>query len=177
MAKFIRWLLVSGCCLVLSAHVCAADVSAYTLGVGDVIKIFVFNEPDLNQDRVLITDTGTIQFTFLGEVSVIGKTVTQVQQAIVAGLSPDYLVDPKVTVSIVEYRPFYLTGEVNKPGSYPYQPGLTLRQAVTIAGGLTERASKSKMTVVSIGKTEPVKVDMDYEIKPSDTITIDQSFF
>lgn len=156
----------------------AQDNTGYTLALGDVISINVFDESDLSFARVLITDTGKIPFPFLGEVQATGQTVVQVQEAIADGLQPDYLIDPKVSVSVVEYRPFFLTGEVEKPGSIPYQPGLTLRQAITIAGGLTERASESKITVISGGKTNnPVKIDLNYQIKPGDTITIEESFF
>jgi len=156
----------------------AQEPGAYTLAIGDVISINVFDEPDLSFNRVLITDNGTIPFPFLGEVPATGTTVFQVQQAIIDGLKPDYLVDPKVTVSIVEYRPFFITGEVKTPGSIPFQPGLTLRQAITMAGGLTERASTSRMTVISGGSDGASRrIEMDYEVKPGDTITIEQSFF
>lgn len=156
----------------------AQESAGYTLALGDVVSIHVFDEPDLSFERVPITDTGTIVFPFIGEVAATGRTPGQIQQAIVEGLRPDYLIDPKVTVSIVEYRPFFLTGEVERPGSIPYQPGLTLRQAITIAGGLTERASTTRMTVISQGNGDaPTRIDMNYLIKPGDTITIEESFF
>ncbi|MES2606899.1 MAG: polysaccharide biosynthesis/export family protein [Pseudomonadota bacterium] len=172
-----RWVLI-GLLPCWATALLAQDNAGYTLALGDVISINVFDEPDLSQDRVLITDTGKIPFTFLGEVQATGRTVLQVQEAIADGLKPDYLVEPKVSVSVVEYRPFFLTGEVEEPGSIPYQPGLTLRQAIPIAGGLTERASEGRITVISGGKTNaPVKIDLNYEIKPGDTITIGESFF
>jgi polysaccharide export outer membrane protein len=163
---------------VLCSPVHAQEDAGYTLALGDVISINVFDEPDLSFDRVQITDNGKIAFPFIGEVQATGRTAVQLQQAIVIALMPDYLVEPKVTVSIVEYRPFFMAGEVEKPGSIPYQPGLTLRQAITIAGGLTERASASKITVVSGGNgNEPQRVDLNYEVKPGDTITVGESFF
>jgi polysaccharide biosynthesis/export protein VpsN len=156
----------------------AQEVGGYTLALGDVVSIHVFDEQDLSFSRVAITDTGTIVFPFLGEIAAAGRTTAQVQQAIVNGLKPDYLIDPKVSVSIIEYRPFFLTGQVERPGSIPYQPGLTLRQAVTIAGGFTERASTSRITVVSEGASNsPVRIDMNYLIKPGDTITVAEGFF
>ena len=177
MSKCCRWVLAFALHLAAGAVV-AQDNAGYTLALGDVISINVFDEPDLSFARVLITDTGKIPFPFLGEVQASGLTVIEVQDAIINGLRPDYLVEPKVSVSITEYRPFFLTGEVEKPGSIPYQPGLTLRQAIPIAGGLTERASTSKITVISGGKTnQPQKIDLDYLIKPGDTITIEESFF
>ena len=161
-----------------SAPVRAQDASGYTLALGDVISIHVFDEGDLSFDRLLITDAGTLRFPFLGEIQATGRSVAQVQQAIVDGLKPDYLLDPKVTVSIVEYRPFFLTGQVTRPGSIPYQPGLTLRQAMTLAGGMTERASTSRITVIADGgEGGEVRIDLDYQVKPGDTITIGESFF
>lgn len=163
---------------VLAPLAVAQEPAGYTLALGDVVGVHVFDEPDLSFERVPITDTGTIVFPFVGEITARGRTTAQVREAIIGGLKPDYLVDPKVTVSIVEYRPFFLTGEVERPGSIPYQPGLTLRQAVTIAGGLTERASTSRINVItedSGGKS--VRIGMDYLIKPGDTITVDESFF
>ena len=152
--------------------------AGYTLAQGDVLSINVFDEADLSFDRIPITDTGTIPFPFVGDVQAAGRTVGQIQDAIVAGLKPDYLVDPKVTVSIAEYRPFYIAGEVTKPGGIPYQPGLTLRQAITIAGGFTERASQTRFTVISGGDgSEPRRVDLNYEVQPGDTITVEESFF
>lgn len=162
-----------------AASVSGQEVPAgYTLAQGDVLSINVFDEPDLSFDKVPITDTGTIPFPFVGDVQASGRTVSQIQAAIVAGLKPDYLVDPKVTVSIAEYRPFYISGEVTKPGGIPYQPGLTLRQAITIAGGFTERASQTRFTVISGGAgNEPRRVDLNYEVQPGDTITVEESFF
>jgi len=164
----------------LLAAICAQaqDANAYTLGSGDVVSIHVFDEPELTIEKATINDSGKIQFAFGIEVQAIGRTVAQVQQAITSALTPDYLIDPRVTVSIIEYRPFFLAGEVMKPGSYEFKPGLTLRQAITIAGGFTDRASTSKMSVIPVGKTQqPEKADMNYLIKPGDTITIGESFF
>jgi protein involved in polysaccharide export with SLBB domain len=173
-AAFCQSLLLS----LLAAVAVAQEPTGYTLALGDVVSIHVFDESDLSFGRVPITDAGTILFPFIGEVAARGRTTAQVQQSIVAGLKPDYLVDPKVTVSIVEYRPFFLTGEVARPGSIPYQPGLTLRQAITIAGGLTERASPSRINVVpQEGSGGPTRIGLDYLINPGDTITIEESFF
>jgi polysaccharide export outer membrane protein len=187
MKVFLRWLLVFGLGLGVTANSYAQEAASYVLGVGDVLNINVYDEPDMSVARVLISDTGTIAVPVLGEVKAIGKTPSQLKQDIIKGLVPDYLVNPIIDVTIVEYRPYFITGEVNKPGQYAYSPGLTLRQAISIAGNLTERGSEGKMTVVPAGKTpvdpktgkskDAVKVGMDYLVKPGDTITIDQSFF
>lgn len=177
MKKLMAWLFAVTVVLGV-ASVTVAQEAAYILAVGDPIRIHVFEEPDLTFDRLQINDAGSIAFPFLGEIKAAGKTTTQLQQLIVQGLKPDYLLDPIVTVTVLEYRPFFLDGEVTRPGNYPFQPGgLTLRQAITMAGGLTERAAENKITVVPAGKKEESKVGMDYQIKPGDTIKIGQSFF
>jgi len=153
-------------------------LSEYRLGAGDRIEIQVFGEEDLSME-VRLSDVGTISYPFLSEVRVAGNTVNQLEAQIVGGLKGDYLVDPKVNVSVIEYRPFYINGEVDEPGGYPYQPSLTLRKAIALAGGFTERASKTKITVLSEGtldgKQRPISIDD--MLSPGDIVTVEQSFF
>jgi len=161
----------------VTAH--AVTESNYRLASGDIISIKVYGEEDLTFEKVLLTDIGTISYPFLGVVSAEGKTVTQLVQTITAGLKDGYLINPKVTVSIYQYRDFFINGEVKNPGGYPYKPGLTLRKAIAIAGGLTERASSSKMYLIKDKdptKT-PQKVKKGATVRPGDIITIEQSFF
>ncbi len=152
---------------------------AYTLGTGDVVRIHVFGESDLSFDSVLVGESGKISYPFLGELTVEGLRLQDLERALLEGLKPDYLIDPKISVSIVEYRPFYISGQVRNPGSYPYQPGLRLRQAVTLAQGFTERASQSRIFVVH--DNDPTaqrhRVDLNYNVRPGDTITVEESFF
>jgi len=160
------------------AGIAAETLSDYRLGSGDRIQIQVFDEPDLSME-VRLSDAGTISYPFLGEVRVSGNTVSQLETQIVGGLKGDYLVDPKVNVSVVEYRPFYINGEVEDPGGYPYQPGLTLRKAIALAGGFSERASKSKINVLSEGAIDgrQRQIGMDVMLNPGDIVTVEQSFF
>lgn len=153
-----------------------ADVS-YQLGSGDLIRIQVYGESDLSMEA-RITDTGTLSYPFLGQIQVAGRTVGQLQDLIVKGLKGEYLVDPKVSVSIIDYRQFYVNGEVKRPGGFSFKPGLTVRKAISLAGGLTERASSSKIFVISEKAPEQQKtVDMNTRVHPGDIITIEQSFF
>jgi protein involved in polysaccharide export with SLBB domain len=156
----------------------AENLSDYQLGSGDRIQIQVFDEADLSME-VRLSDAGTISYPFLGEVRVSGNTVSQLEAQIVGGLKGDYLVDPKVNVSVVEYRPFYINGEVEDPGGYPYQPGLTLRKAIALAGGFTERASKTKINVLSEGAVDgrQRQIGIDVTLNPGDIVTVEQSFF
>ena len=88
------------------------------------------------------------------------------------------MVNPSVNVSVKEFRPFYIGGEVDSPGSYPYQPGLTLERAIALAGGLSERASTRRMFVVKAGSSDgQKKITLAEPVGPGDTITIQEGFF
>jgi polysaccharide export outer membrane protein len=150
----------------------------YRLGAGDQIIINVFGEPDLSMDFRL-NDTGRLNYPFLGEIVVEGLTVAELEQSITRGLKDTYLLDPAVTVSIAEYRPFFLHGEVQKPGGIPYQPKLTVERAIALGGGFTERASRSKIEVIRASDPArgPVRVELSDPVFPGDIITVKQSFF
>ena len=177
-----RFILFACLCLAYAlawAQQDADALSKYRLGSGDVISITVFGEDDLKKEKIRLTDAGTISYPVLGELHVRGKTVGDLEKMVTDGLRGRYLVNPRVSVSIDEYRPFFINGQVQKGGSYPYQPGLTIRKAVTIAGGFKERASLSKIFVVRDGdpSNTPVKVDLNTPIHPGDMITVEESFF
>jgi polysaccharide export outer membrane protein len=149
------------------------SADTYSLGPGDQIIISVFGEDDLSMD-VRLGDSGTLNYPLLGTLQVEGLTVNQLEELIADGLKGDYLVDPDVTVSMKEYRRFYLNGEVRKPGGYPYEPGLTLEKAIALAGGFTEFASKKKIEVKrSAGEAEQsVRIRLTDAVYPGDVITV-----
>jgi protein involved in polysaccharide export with SLBB domain len=157
----------------------APELSSYKLGAGDMITIRVLGEDELKRERVRLSDAATVSFPVLGEIKVKGMTVGALEDYVTKGLKGRYLLDPKVTVSIDEYRNFFVNGEVEKPGGYPFSPGLTVRKAISIAGGFKERASREKVSVIrdddptQTGK----KVDLNAPIFPGDIVTVDQSFF
>ncbi|PCJ49814.1 MAG: capsular biosynthesis protein [Gammaproteobacteria bacterium] len=153
-------------------------MSKYKLGSGDRIEISVFDEAELSI-VTLLGDTGIINYPFLGELKLTGITVKQVAEKITKGLKGPYLVNPSVQVSVVEYRPFFIDGEVNDPGGYPYQPGLNISKAVALAGGFTERASKTSIyiTRASDKKVKKIKVSLNDPIYPGDILDIEESFF
>jgi len=165
--------------LVAPASLWAAGDSQYRLGSGDMISISVFGEEDLSFDKVRLNDAGTFSYPFLGEVRAKGRSAADIEQTLIQGLKGDYLIDPKISVSIIEYRDFFVNGEVKSPGGYPFKPGLSLRTAVALAGGLTERASESKISVIreENGNKRTFKATMETPIFPGDIITIEQSFF
>lgn len=154
------------------------EINDYRLSADDEISVIVFNEVDLSVNKVRVGGNGTISMPLLGQVAIEGHTVTEVEKKISRLLLDGYLKSPNVTVSITEYRPFYINGQIDKPGSYPYKKGLTIEKAVALAGGFTERASKSGISLVSDKDKQLVKaVALNYKIKPGDVITVSESFF
>ncbi|MDR3411203.1 MAG: polysaccharide export protein [Formivibrio sp.] len=178
-AKLFAFLLLFSLTMFCRAEETASSLSSYKLGVGDVISISVLGEDELARDKIRLTDAGTISFPVLGEVRVLGLTLGEVEKTITEGLKKGYLLNPQVSAQLDEYRPFFVNGMVEKPGGYPYQPGLTVRKAASIAGGLKERASLSGIFVIHASDTsqKPVKVDLNAPVMPGDTVIIEQSFF
>ena len=189
-ANAVRWLLALAALLLLwsagvsrAAEPLPSDVksllSTYKLAAGDVITIRVFGEDDLSREKVRLTDAGTIPYPVLGEIKALGKTIGNLEAIITAGLDGRYLVNPRVSVTIEEYRPFYINGMVEKPGGYPFQPGLTVLKAASLAGGFKERASFSKISIIREGdvSNRPQKADINTAINPGDTVFIEESFF
>ena len=183
-----RFVLLVGLCLVCAFAWAQSEadtttrsdtLSKYRLSTGDVISITVYGEDDLTRGKIRLTDAGTISYPVLGEIEVRGKTVGDLEKFLTDGLRGRYLVNPRVSVTIDEYRPFFINGQVGNNGSFPFQPGLTVRKAVSIAGGFKERASLSKITIVRDGDTSntPIKVDLNAPIYPGDMITVEESFF
>jgi len=167
--------------LMLLSTVSQAQVSIggqYKLGSGDMVRIQVYGEEDLYMEA-RVSDSGTISYPFLGEMRVVGITPTGLEQHITEALKGDYLINPKVSVDILEYRPFYVNGEVEKPGHFPFQPGITVRKAISIAGGFKERAARDKIFIIrdESNNDAPVRVILDEIILPGDIVTVERSFF
>jgi polysaccharide export outer membrane protein len=115
----------------------------------------------------------------VGEFRVLGLTLGDLERAIADRLRGRILVNPRVSVEINEYRPFYINGMVHRPGGYPFQPGLSVRKAASIAGGFKERASLSKIYLIKENDStqSPRKVDLDAPVGPGDLVTVEESFF
>jgi len=147
--------------------------NSYHLSTGDKLRIQVFNEDDLKLET-LIGEEGNISYPFLGDVKVNGLTIPELEAKIAKGLRGSYLVNPIVNVSILEYRAFFINGEVKSPGGYPYQPGLTLRKAIALAGGTTPRASLELATITREKNPKESEIEMNFDsvINPGDIITI-----
>jgi polysaccharide biosynthesis/export protein VpsN len=179
MAQIARCILFLAAFLHLPALAQSSDLSSYKLGSGDMISIRVLGEDDLKRERVRLSDAGTVSFPVLGEIRVKGMTVGALEDYITRGLKGRYLLNPQVTVAIEEYRNFFVNGMVEKPGGYPFAPGLTVRKAISIAGGFKERAARDKLSIIGDDdpKQTPRRVDLNTAVMPGDILTIEESFF
>ncbi|WP_247664822.1 polysaccharide biosynthesis/export family protein [Pseudoalteromonas sp. MMG010] len=162
---------------IFSINLFANDIDNYQLGAGDKVLIKVFGQSDLDVEA-LLSISGLVNYPFLGEIKLTSLTVKEVEGLITQGLKAGYLNNPNVYVQVIEYRPFYIHGEVKKPGAYPYQIGMTVNQAVALAGGLTERASESKIYLFKErAKSEGLLVKLSSVVGAGDTIRINQRLF
>jgi len=164
--------------LLCGTNAYANEDDSYKISTDDEISITVFNEPDLSVKKIKVGTNGSVSVPLIGQITVKGLTLTEIEYQITQLLLDGYLKKPNVTVSITEYRPFYINGEVKKPGSYPFRKGLTIEKAITLAGGFTERASRTSITLVSEKDIRHVKaVSLNDVVHPGDVITIRESFF
>ena len=151
----------------------------YTLGTGDQIRLTVFGQPQLST-TYFVSPQGTISVPLVGDVPASGRTTGQLGTEVAEDLrGRRMVVDPSVSVDILTYRPVYVLGEVEKPGAYPYQPGLTTLSAVALAGGFTYRGVTSSGTVVRTlnGLAQRGRVLPDSFLQPGDVLTIAERFF
>jgi len=152
----------------------------YRLAPGDKIRVNVFGEETLSGDFA-ITSAGNLTFPLVGNVPASGKTVEQLQDAVRTQLADGYIRDPKVSIQVVSFRPYYILGEVNRPGEYPASTGLTLEQAVAAAGGYTYRANTRSALMKRATDTSERPVEVRGKdaivIRAGDTIRIRERHF
>lgn len=157
----------------------AADVAGdYQLGSADRVRVIVFNEPSLSGEFV-VNANGALSMPLIGDVMARGRTTGQIAGAIADLLRGGYVLEPKVSIDVLTFRPFYILGEVNKAGEYPYSSGLTVDAAVALAGGFTYRASRKKVIIRHMADEKAEKVDLtpDLKVLPGDTIRIGERYW
>jgi len=152
--------------------------SSYRLGTGDKVRLIVYDEPDLSGE-FQVDSVGFIRLPLIGQVRALGLSVKEFENQVTERLTQGYLKDPKVSVEVTLYRPFYIIGEVNKPGEYPYVNGMNALNAVALAGGYTYRAKRSKIYIRHFGSTEESEAPADGSAKvaPGDIIRIPERYF
>lgn len=152
----------------------------YNLGPGDKLRITVFGEETLTGEY-RVTGAGDVSFPLVGNIKVDGRTIEDLQTDLTAKLGNGYLEDPRVSAEIIDYRPYYILGEVTRPGQYDFSVGLTIEQAVAAAGGFTYRANDKRVFLKRATQTRESIVDLDgrsaFLVRPGDTIRVGERFF
>ena len=156
----------------------AAVTEDYHLGVGDKLAITVFDEDSLSGDFTVAAD-GTLSVPLIGALDVVDMTPAELTKELTARLADGYLREPKVTVEVQSYRPYFILGEVRSPGQYPYASGLTAINAIAAAQGFTPRGSESVVFIRKFGSAEETAYRLTPELRvwPGDTIRIAERYF
>lgn len=152
--------------------------SVYRLAGGDMVKIMVFGEQRLT-GTYAINGQGKVDLPLIGEIDANKKTVGEFQEAVRAALADGFINNPSVSVEVANYRPYYILGEVAKPGEFSFADGLTVYAAVARAGGYTYRADQQKVFIRHKGEpAESVyRVDGATPVQPGDTVRVTERSF
>lgn len=163
--------------LALAAPGAFAD-DAYRLGAGDRVRVTVFDETDLSGEFEL-DGGGVFAMPLIGPVDAMNATPRELEAALVAKLADGWLMRPRVSVDVLSYRPFYIIGEVNEPGSYPYRAGLTVLNAAALAGGFTYRADEDDIDISrgDEGARTKFEASLHTMVRPGDVIRIEERLF
>lgn len=156
----------------------SAIEDAYRLGAGDKIRLIVFKEKDLSGEFDL-DGNGVVSLPLIGQVSARNLTVRDLEQKVANKFREGYLRDPKVSIEVLTYRPFFILGEVKKGGEYPFKAGLTVRDAVAMAGGYTYRANNGKVHIRRANTDTEKVYDLNRKVLvyPGDNVRIPERFF
>ena len=154
------------------------EALTYRLGPGDKLNIITFDEPQLT-GLFFVGANGMVSLPWIGDVPAAGRTESQMRADIEARLKDGYILNPQVSLQVMVFRPFYILGEVNKPGEYPYVSGLTVMAAVATAQGFTYRANKHTVWIKHPGPGGEVKLPLTpaTEVHAGDTVRIAERYF
>ena len=156
----------------------ARVIPEYRLGANDKIRVITFGEDSLTGE-FFIGGSGKVSLPLIGEVQAAGLSISQFQNEVETALKQGYLKDPHVSVEVLTYRPFYILGEVQKPGEYPYSNGLTVLNAVATANGFTYRANDKKVFIKRADANQEQEFPLTSQllVAPGDTIRIAERYF
>ncbi len=156
----------------------AGITDEYRLGPGDKLKVVVFGHQDVSGEFV-IDGSGNLSLPLVGQFKAGALTVPGLQESLRQTLNDKYIVNPRVSIEVLNYRPFFILGEVNKPGSYPYVAGIDVTQAVALGGGYTRRARTSSVRITR--ETGQGRVTLSAQphtaVLPGDTIEVERRLF
>jgi protein involved in polysaccharide export with SLBB domain len=161
-----------------ASSVLPSTTGEYRLGTGDKVRVVVFNEPALSGE-FQVDDSGTISLPLVGQIKGGGMTPRELERQLTTKLKGGYVRDPKVSIEVSNYRPFYVIGEIEKPGEYPYRNGLSILAAGAIAGGFTYRASRSKVFIKRAADSfeREFPLGPSTPVLPGDVIRVPERYF
>lgn len=176
-AASIGALMLGACSTIPSTPDDVAEPVEYRLGPGDQLRITVFNEADLT-GQYIVGSQGSISYPLVGEVRAAGLTVAEFSDSLRQALL-QFIRQPNVSVEVANYRPFFILGEVQRPGTYPYSASLTVLNAVATAGGFTYRANQSRVFIRHANEQEEraYPLTIATPVLPGDTIRIGERLF
>ncbi|MGJ8668416.1 MAG: polysaccharide biosynthesis/export family protein [Oceanococcus sp.] len=149
----------------------------YAVSTTDTLSIDVYREAELT-GKYYVDPSGTINMPLLGRVSVANLSVQAIEKRIEQGLAGGYIVNPDVRVSVIHFRPIYVSGEIMKPGKYVFTPGMTVQQAIVLAGGATRFAAKKYyLQRNNVQESQRMRVDGNSLLFPGDVITVGERLF
>ncbi|WP_207478452.1 polysaccharide biosynthesis/export family protein [Arenibaculum pallidiluteum] len=154
----------------------ASASNEYRLGPGDQVRVTVFGQEQLSGDFA-VDGSGNLAMPLIGEVKAANASVRGLEQAIATKLADGYVRDPKVSVEVRTFRPFYIMGEVNRPGQYNYANGMTAAQAVALAGGYTYRGRQDYVLITRAGDKTEYRAPPSATILPDDVVRVPERYF
>ncbi|WP_347302936.1 polysaccharide biosynthesis/export family protein [Croceibacterium sp. TMG7-5b_MA50] len=162
----------------ITSAAAAQSASAYRLGLGDKVRINVFGQPELSGEYQ-ITGSGTVSMPLIGAVSAVGLTAEELEAQLTQQFAAGYLQNPSIVVEVFDFRPYFVLGEVERPGSYPAREGVTLLGAIATAGGYTYRANQSRVFIQRAGDDTEYEADprLPLTINPGDVIRVGERYF
>ena len=161
------------------AYAAMAQSDIYLLSPGDKVKVTVFNEPDLTGE-FQVNPSGDVAFPLVGNVKAAGLSATEFQNQLLRRLRNGYVRNARVSVEVAAYRPFNVFGEVRNAGQYPFRPGLTVQDAIAMAGGFTYRANSRTAYVRRAKANTELTVQLDgprVSILPGDDVRVPERYF
>jgi len=150
----------------------------YPLSISDKVRIIVYNEPSLTGDYS-VGPNGMIALPLIGNVKAAGVSSAALTEEVRAKLADGFIRSPSVSVEVLTFRPFYVLGEVNRAGVFPYSSGMSVIQAIATAQGFSYRANKKYVFIKRAGSNSEEKVEISPTllVKPGDTIRVVERYF
>jgi len=162
----------------LSAEAATAPRGPYRLGLGDKVRVNVYGQPGLSGE-FQVSGAGTVNMPLIGEVPAVDLTAKELETTLVQRYADGFLQNPSIVVEVYDFRPYYVLGEVERPGSYPAREGTTLLGAIATAGGFSYRANTKRIFIQRAGEAVEYEVDPQtaLTVNPGDVIRVAERYF